>query len=259
MRTKATWRAVLPLLMLVVTSSAYADEFVLWDNYPGDVLQYATVNMTSERNTEVVEPTWIVDDVDFGVGLSDPADYAITRLEWIGARDPGHAYGTADVIMFNDFPDLSDHGGYSVEFEGADLAYTFEDLDPDPNPDPDTTTYKGSMTFDTPLSLSDLGLGPHFYVGVRLVGSGYLQGRNHMVTASVDQTLQGQTEGYNWAPSFGAPYWRPASDVWFGVPDGTTDENFEFAFRIYGIPEPTSLGLLLIGSILLLVRRRVTT
>jgi hypothetical protein len=54
---------------------------------------------------------------------------------------------------------------------------------------------------------------------------------------------------------FGAPNWRPASQVWYG--SDVPSSNFEFAFRVYGfvVPEPASLTLLTVGS-LLLVRRR---
>jgi hypothetical protein len=257
MRSRAALTTTCLLLAFVAATPAIADEVVLWDNYPGDALPDASVNMSSERNTQIGEPTWIVDDVDFTGARFDPTDLSITRLEWIGARDPAYTYSTADVIMFSDFPDLSDPGGYTVEYEGSNLAYTFEDLVPDPIPDPDVTTYKGTVTFDTPLSLADLELGGHFYIGVRLVSDTDFHGRNFFVTSSFDESLYGQTEGYIWAPIFGADFWRPASDVWYGVPPGEdTAANFEFAFRMYGVPEPTSLGLLAAGGVALLTWRR---
>ena len=72
--------------------------------------------------------------------------------------------------------------------------------------------------------------------------------------SSIDASLNGQTEGYIKAAVFGAPDWRPTTDVWFGAP--SPGINFEFAFKLYSdVPEPASLGLLAVGG-LLLARRR---
>ncbi len=236
------------LLMSLVAISANADELV-WDNYPGDVLENATYNMSSERNTQLMESTWIVDDVDIlqsPFAGTDPGLILLTRLEWVGARDPAYdPYPTADVILL----DTNLDSGTAVEY--SDLSYTFTDYDPDPNPDPDTQTYRGVIEFDPPIAIP----GEHFYIGARLVGGGWYEGRNHSVTSSIDADIFGRTEGHIQAAVFGAPPpgWRPASVVWYG--SDVPSSNFEFAFRIYGIPEPASLGLLVVGS-LLLVRRR---
>lgn len=240
MRSTLVLRAA--LLLFAVATSASADQ-LLWNNYPVD-LQDVTVNMSSERNTQVVESTWVVDDVALDPSM-DLADVALTRLEWVGAREVSHTYGTADVIVLDS--DLNT----VVEF--SDLAYLAEPFDPDPNPDPRTETYSGTIVFAEPISLLERGLGHHLYVGVRLVGDGYLQGRNHAVTSSIDSTLRGLTGGYTKAAVFGAPTWRPASEVWYGGPSG--DINFEFAFRVFAVPEPASIGLLLVGGLLLAWRR----
>ena len=235
------------LLLFAAATSVYADEFLLWDNYPGDVLQDVTFNMSSERNTQVVESTWVVDDVDMAQvpGRIDPNAITLTRLQWVGARHPDYSYSLADVIVLDSDP----NGPGSVAYLGQNLSYSFTDFDPDPNPDPDAQTYTGVLTLPQPVPVP----GEHFYIGVRLVGDGYLEGRNYSVTSSIDSTLRGRTEGYIKAAIFGAPDWRPASDVWYGGP--TPTENFEFAFRVWAVPEPASLGLLLAGSVLL-VRRR---
>jgi hypothetical protein len=243
MRGKATLATV---LLVLLAASAHADELI-WDNYPGDVLQDVTYNMSSERNTQIAESTFVVDDVDLlqtPFGEVDPSLIRLTRLEWVGARDPAYdPYPVADVVILDT--------DFSGEIEYSDLSYTFADFDPDPNPDPEAQTYTGVIEFETPILIPS----EHFYIGARLVGGGFYQGRNHSVTSSVDATIRGRTEGHIRAAVFGAPDWRPASDVWYGgqVPGS----NFEFAFRVYGfvIPEPASLGLLLFGS-LLLVRRR---
>ncbi len=199
---------------------AVGDDVLVWDNYPAG-LQDATFNMSSERNTQIVESTWVVDDVDLSAWPGGFQDLAISRLVWIGARHPDYAYGKADVI----FLDSQFHTILTL----SDLDYALTDLTPDPNPAPQARTYEGRIDFDPPLAAADLG--EHFYVGVRLVGAGFQQGRNCFVASSVDQTLRGRTEGYVLAAIFGAPYWRPASDVWYGAP--APGINFEFAFRLY--------------------------
>jgi hypothetical protein len=249
MRSKAVLTMV--LLALFAGSSVHADEVLLWDNYPGDVLQNAAYNMSSERNTQVVESTWIADDVDLleaDPGF-DPGVAMITRLEWVGARQVGFSYSLADVVIL----DAAGDGPADVKFLAEDLSYTFTAYDPEPNPDPETQTYHGEITFDEPISVADLGLSDnHLYIGVRLVGDGYYEGRNYFVTSSIDGTLRGRTQGYAKGTVFGAPDWTPASEVWYGYQH---PDNFEFAFRLWAVPEPASLALLLVGS-LLLVRRR---
>jgi len=226
--------------MLAMVAPPAKAEILLWDNYPSG-LQDPTVSMSSERNTQVTEATWTVDDVDLDQVLPgiDPSAVTLTRIEWVGARDPGVGYSRADVIVLDsDLDDLT-----AVEY--LDLSYSFSDLVPDPNPDPDIQTYVGQIEFDPPIPVPET----HFFIGVRLVGDGVFEGRNQFVTSSTDATLRGLTEGYIRAAIFGAPDWTPASDVWHGMP--TPNENFEFAFRVWGVPEPASLVLLAVGAVLL--------
>ncbi len=240
-------------LLLGLAAAASAD-VLLWDNYPGGIdglAQNGAINMSSERNTQVVESTWAIDDfiVDTGGGATPDAETVLTRLDWVGARELGTDYGTADVIFLDD--------NFNTLLELSDLDYNI--LQERDYLDPHARLYEGEITFDSPISMNDLGV-DHVYVGVRLVGSGFLEGRNHLVAGSIDDTLYGETEGFVQGAIFGAPppTWRPASDVWYGVPDGgTPDINFEFAFQVYGetIPEPASIGLLLLGG-LLVARRR---
>lgn len=247
------------LLLSVVVTTARADELLLWDNYPGDVLQDVTYNMTSERNTQIGESTWVVDDVDLVEEPDAPRPDSIwlTRLEWVGAFDPRFTYSHADVTLLDE--------NFQTVLELADLEYTVKDIHDDPNdpyynPAADTTTYVAELNFDSPISLAELGEDEqpleYFFIGVRLVGDGDNQGRNYFVTSSKDTTLRGREQGHVKAATFGAPYFRPASDVWFGTPDGTRAENFEFAFRLYAVPEPASVVLLSVGSLALLARRR---
>lgn len=230
------------ILLLTVAVTAARAEQLLWDNYPGglDGLQDVNFNMSSERNTSVYEPTWIVDDVDLlQVPRAEPSELVLTRLEWVGARMPQYSYPAVDVILLDsDFNTLT---------EFSDLAYTFTDHDSDLE-EPGWQLYEGEV------SLADMEmptLPEHFYIGVRLVGQNYL-GRNRNVTSTIDTTYMGRTQGHMKASIFGAPDWTPASEVWYAPP---TDHQFEFAFRLHAIPEPAGLALLAIGSVVFLRRR----
>ena len=238
-------RLVSILVLLVAATSAKADQ-LLWDNYPGglDGLQDVTFNMSSERNTAVYEATWIVDDVDFAqIEGGDPSLTTLTRLQWVGARQPGYSYSTVDVIVLD--------GDFNTLFELSDLPYTFTDYASEL--DPTMQLYEGEVSL-TPPPLQGTELTEHMYVGVRLVGDGYYQGRNRNVTNSIDETIQGRTQGHIRAAIFGAPDWTPASEVWYAPPPGS---QFEFAFRVYAdvIPEPAGVVLLLVGSVAMIRRR----
>ena len=64
------------------------------------MLQDIAKNMSSERNTQVVYETWVVDDVDMlQVPGSDVELAELSRLTWIGARQPTITYSRADVIL----------------------------------------------------------------------------------------------------------------------------------------------------------------
>lgn len=241
---KGIWIAA--VLLMVAATTAKADE-LLWDNYPGGLaaLQDVTFNMSSERNTAVWDSTWVVDDVDFAqLEGADPSLTTLTRLEWVGARDPRYGYSTVDVIVLD--------GDFNTVVEVSDLAYSFTDYDSEL--DPGTRLYEGEVLLDTP-EFSNLALTEHFYIGVRLVGDGIYQGSGRFVTSSIDATIRGRTEGYTRAAVFGAPDWAPASQVWYAPP--TEDVNLEFAFRVYAdvVPEPAGLALLVIGSVFMIRRR----
>ena len=214
----------LATLFVLAPASARADQIVIWNNYPAPI-ENALVNMSSERNTQIIESTWAVDDVDVTqiTGI-DPAGVRLTRIDWIGTRNPDFDYAAADVIILDN--------AFGTITEMYDLAFTATDLDPDPNPWPISQTYEGSVTLATPIDL--LALGDHFYIGVRLVGASYMQGRNQINTSSNTDTLRGRTGGYVKSAIFGAPTWTPAAVAWLG--DSSATETFEFAYRLQGVP-----------------------
>ena len=240
------------MLFIACAVTAPADQ-LLWDNYPGgiDALQNPNYCMSSERNTGVYDSTWVVDDVDITqIPGIEPGDVSLTRLEWVGARDADYGYSTCDVIILDD--------DFNILIQLDDLPYTSVDHPYDMNED--LQLYEGSVDLvdgNQPPALGlPLELPEHFYIGVRLVGAGYFQGANRAVTSSVDETLRGRTEGYTLAPLFGAPDWKPCSEVWYAPPTGS---NFEFAMRVYAdvIPEPAGLIFLLTGAVFMMRRRAV--
>lgn len=234
--------ATLTTTLLVLAAAGWANaEDLLWDNYPNgiDALpQNGLINMSSERNTQIVESTWVVDDVVAGV---QPG--YLTRMSWIGAREASASYSKADVLFLN--------SSFNTLLELTDVDYT---VTQERNfLDPFSRIYEAELAFD-PQSISLSSLGSHFYVGVRLVGDGSFDGRNQLVASSTDSTVYGQTEGYIKAAVFGAADWTPTTDIWYGAP--SPGINFEFAFKLYSdVPEPASLGLMLVGG-LLFARRR---
>ncbi len=214
---------------------------MIWDNYPGSTIQSGYA-LPSERNTGFVESAWAVDDVDLS-GMS-PSSIQISRIEWAGLRDPSFSYSKADVIILDGA--LNDATAQTF----SNLIATQTPITPDPNPDPLREAYTGAIDFATPISPNS----SYFYIGVRLVGDGAFKGRNLFLTHSISTSHLGLTGGFVEAATIGAPFWRPASDVWYGTVGDS--RNFEFAFRLVGtVPEPVSFGLLALGGLLGFRRR----
>lgn len=231
--------------LLAACGTALAGEMLAWDNYPGGSYQPLWY-VSSERNTQRPEPSWTVEDVV----LSD-VNQAVTRIEWVGARDPGFSYSQVDVILL---PSVFDaiSGTWTPDSAGAivltDLPLSAQQEVPDPNPLPEIEIYTASVDLPSPVAVP----GTHFYVGVRLVGDGANNaGYSGIVVAAMDGTLRGQTGGYFIGPSFGISQWTPANDL-FGLSD-----PMEFAYRLYTspIPEPGA-GLLLAALATAALRRR---
>ena len=218
----------------------WAGETLAWDNYPGEVYE-PLWSVSSERNTQRPEPSWTVEDV-----VLSNANQMITRIEWVGARDPGYSYSTVDIILL---PSVFDAlaGTWMPDSSGAivlsDVPFGSQEVAPDPNPLPDVEIYTGEVTLPAPVAVP----GTHFYVGVRLVGDGPNNlGYSGIAVAAMDGTLRGQTGGYFIGPSFGISDWTPANDL-FGLSD-----PMEFAYRVYTtpVPEPAAaLGLLMLATV----------
>lgn len=228
-----------------VVGIASAGESLIWDNYPGGTF-HGTIGLTSERNTSFVETTWSVDDVNVTDDVST-SDVRISRIEWVGMRDPNWTYSDIEVILMDS--GLDEGAPNTVLHSG--LNWTSTPVMPDPNPDPLRQVYTGSVTFDEPISPPDL----HFYIGIRLVGDSTFRGRALWNAHSADTSLQGLTGGFTKAVQLGAPFFRPSSDVLYGTVG--SPNNVEFAFRVYGeVPEPATLTLIGLSGMLLAARRR---
>lgn len=218
-----------------------ADEVVLWDNYPDDQF-LPPWDVSSERDTQRADDTWVVDDAvleggdqEFGIEISS--------FEWIAAIDPRASYDVADFILLSSTGLAPDPNSALVL---SNLNYTVTPIDPDPDPSATRDLFRGRIDFDIPITV-DPG---HYYVGARLVDSS--SGRAGSVVAAKGSEIRGQTGAFFMGPSFGLDQWTPVSTL-FG-----TSDNFELAFRLNGfiVPEPASLVGLLFGSVFLLRRRR---
>jgi hypothetical protein len=229
---------ILTLALVALTAARLAPGSTLqWDNYNAgdpnltggaDGLSY----FTSER-VGIIGATWTIDDMAF--------DHPVTidEIRWAGGYRPDYNY-TVEVLLLNsDFtpvtggrPSLLDPtyaiGNFDVERTfGAQFGYT---------------AYNGRV-FIPPTHLA----AGRYYLGVRLVsdnGAGF--GRNVIFTTGLGET-RGATEAYVYAPFFGINTLTPIGSV-------GAEQPSDFAFQVWGVPEPTSVFLALAG--LALLRRR---
>lgn len=240
------WQTIAGSVALAgMAGSALAVDVLVWDNYPTNVVQ-PQLAMTSETGTSLVDSTWTVDDAF----LSNPAG-GITRIDWVGERvvASNTAYLKAEFVLL---PMEQDPNGIwnpapldsPQAITLTNLNYTSQDNIADPNPSDNLVPYTGSITFPATVVPSS----QRFYVGVRLVGNTH--GRSYVVPTTSNGTLRGISNGYTKADLFtglsGPDAWKYSSDTFYGTPSGTAP-GFEFAFRLYSVPEPGSLSLLLVG------------
>lgn len=238
----------------LLTVAALSADVVVYDNYPSNAVQ-AQIGLTSEVNTSLADQTWTVDDAF----MANPGS-GITRIDWVGARLKGGsvAYPFAEFLLV---PMEQDPNGAwnPAPLNSPDailrsnLAFTATENIPDPNPSDNLVPYTGSIIFPTAV----IPASQRFYVGVRLSGNGL--GRNYFIPTTINGTINGLSAGYTKADLFtgmsGPDAWKPSSDTFYGTAPGTVP-GFEFAFRLYSVPEPGSLGLLLIGLAAVGMRKR---
>ena len=155
--------ALLTIVLFAGVGLAHADD-LMWDNYPSDyvgqvlvepdaVLQDMSKNMSSERNTQVVYSTWVIDDVDMEQVPGANLDVAeLTRLTWVGARETSITYSRADVILLT--RDAS-RETFTTVYEFSDLEYTFTDFDSSLSPY--SQAYEGEIVFEDAIPISELG------------------------------------------------------------------------------------------------------
>jgi hypothetical protein len=218
------------LVVCSFTTGAFAD--IIWDNGPADVGGAASQRDT---NLDIVGQT--ADDFVLPTGPGGEAQWSITGVTWSGTYNG--AVGVPDefnLILYAD-------DGTGNAPTGAGMA------DPTPtalfaprvsfasvNETPTALGFDYSHTLDSPWTVdantkywfvaqSDMDFPPQW-----------------LFATSVSSQLHGWVQGF---PIFNVPYWEG-----LGVGDA--------AFTLVGVPvpEPATIGLLTIGALAMLRRRR---
>jgi hypothetical protein len=234
-----------PLTLALTVSLAFLGTAqattLLWDNFltanPAADGGFDGRSYFSSERDAAVEDSWAADDAVWDHPVQ------VEGIKWAAARDARFAYGDVEIIILQEQGErsLSVVQQYALG-EPPAIQGTFG-------------TYLGFQVYNGYAAIPDGGItlpAGHYYFGVRLVSgpNGDGDGRNLMLTTGTSggvTTINGQTMGLFQSNFYGYPNWTPVAETSASM---TTD----FAFQIYGIPEPASLVLL--GAGILLLRRR---
>jgi hypothetical protein len=234
-----------PLTLALTVSLAFLGTAqattLLWDNFltsdPAADGGFDGHSYFSSERDAAVEDSWAADDAVWDYPVQ------VQGIKWAAARDARFAYGNVEIIILQEQPErsLSVVQQYNLG-QPPEIQGTFG-------------TFLGFEVYNGYAAIPDGGItlpAGHYYFGVRLVygvnGDG--NGRNVMLTTgTIDgvTTINGETMGLFQSDYFSYPNWTLVADTSAAL---TTD----FAFQIYGIPEPAALSLLLTGLVVL--RRR---
>jgi hypothetical protein len=227
MRNRITLTATLTLLL---TCTAQAE--ILWDNYPGGGYSLDSERALSSERDTLIDATWTVDDAVF----TDPVE--VEAVQWVGMRETGYEYPFADLIILSADPE----SGPDAEFlllEDLEYAVIWQSVD------------QGLEAYEATIELGESVALPagRWYFGTRLVGDEQVGLGRNFVAAASELNPAGETGGYFWGPIFGAFDWLPVQDL------PLVDEPRDYAFQVYGVPEPGSVILIAVGAVLALYRR----
>lgn len=233
-------------IALFVATAALGRADVLWDNFPSgfDTSSY----LSSERYTEVLA-SWTADDAIF------ETDVTVQGIEWVGLRDPDYDYPQAEMIVLSPSPDPFNPGSYVLTPVGSVMSLSYDVVEVfGTQPDFD------GRTLEIYRAVAMLGGGPkagvggldleagHYFFGIRLVGLETVSlGRAYLASS---QDLLGMDSGYFQSMDFGIADFMPVDQL--PQPGAPTD----YAIRILGVPEPSTIVLLGAGLAAAGLRRR---
>jgi hypothetical protein len=217
-------------IVLGLGFAALAAAEPIWDNYLSPEPGYDRVSFFTSEADATVTDSWVADDFSFTHPVT------LTGLDWLGARKTRYTY-TAEVLIMDSTFAVVDGGALT----GLPYAET-------PISDPDFVI--GFQLYEGTVELPEVTLpAGRYYVGVRLRSERDGQpggGRNFWLTTGSGE-LNGVTEAAFRAEDWGYADWTMMSDI---DPPLVSD----FAFRLYGVPEPATAMLILAGIAVL--RRR---
>jgi hypothetical protein len=220
---------------LIAAGTPLACAELIWDNFltpdPANDGGFDGVSYFSSERNAAVEDSWAADDAVW------PHEVTVQAIKWAGARDARFPYGYVELIILEEQQGMLEVVQQYSLGQPAILG-TFG-------------TFFGLQVYNGYIELPEEGISlpaGHYYFGVRLVNgvNGDEDGRNVMLTTG-GGAVNGLTMGLFQSYFFGYPNWTFTADTSGNL---TTD----FAFQLYGIPEPASLVLLIAGG--LLFRRR---